>query len=119
MTVYVPHPETLGSIACPGAATAVECGQFDAEAGELGYAPLVIHSHGFGGAKNPDFSVEPAHFVDNQAAINLSYNPEYHERTRHIHRRHFFIREAVEDMQITVPFVASADNIADFFNSPY
>lgn len=69
MTVYVPHPETLGSIACPGAATAVECGQFDAEAGELGYAPLVIHSHGFGGAKNPDFSVEPAHFVDNQAAL--------------------------------------------------
>ena len=58
--------------------------------------------------------VPPLH-VDNQAAINLSYNPEYHERTRHIHRRHFFIREAVEDMQITVPFVASADNIADFF----
>ena len=63
---------------------------------------------------HPQPAPTPLH-VDNQAAINLSYNPEYHERTRHIHRRHFFIREAVEDMQITVPFVASADNIADFF----
>eukprot|EP00966_Prymnesium_polylepis_P025958 598223-Prymnesium_polylepis.1 len=28
---------------------------------------------------------------DNQAAINLSYNPEHHERVKNIERRHFFI----------------------------
>lgn len=76
MTVYVPHPDTLGSIACPGATSAAECGQFDVAAGELGYAPLIIHSHGFGGAKNPDFSVAPAHFVDNQAAL-AAWNAGY------------------------------------------
>ncbi|WP_348675988.1 Ig-like domain-containing protein [uncultured Abyssibacter sp.] len=76
MTVYVPHPDALGSIACPGAATAADCGLFDVEAGELGHAPLVVHSHGFGGAKNPDFSVEPAHFVDNQAAL-AAWNAGY------------------------------------------
>ena len=30
-------------------------------------------------------------------------------------RRHFYIREVVESGKIVVPFVASADNLADFF----
>ena len=34
---------------------------------------------------------------------------------KHVERRHFFIRECVENMQIVVPFVRSADNLADFF----
>ena len=53
--------------------------------------------------------------VDNRAARDLAFNPEHHERTKHIERRHFFVREAVEDLLITVPFVASHDNLADFF----
>ena len=53
--------------------------------------------------------------VDNNAARNLAYNPELHERTKHIDRRHFYIRELVEEGRIVVPFVRSADNLADFF----
>jgi hypothetical protein len=56
--------------------------------------------------------------VDNKAAIDLAYNPEHHQRTKHIARRHFYVRELVEDFQISVPFVASADNLADFFTKP-
>ena len=56
--------------------------------------------------------------VDNTAARNLAYNPEHHERTKHIDRRHFYIRELVEEGRITVPFVKSADNLADFFTKP-
>ena len=48
--------------------------------------------------------------VDNQAARDLAYNPEHHTRTKHIERRHFFIRETVESHELTVPFVRSADN---------
>jgi transposase InsO family protein len=59
----------------------------------------------------------PVH-VDNKAAIDLSYNPEHHARTKHIDRRHFFVREKVEDLQIVVPFVRSIDNLADFFTKP-
>ena len=55
---------------------------------------------------------------DNQAAGDLAYNPEHHQRTKHIARRHFFIREAVEDLRLVVPFVATADNMADFFTKP-
>ena len=52
---------------------------------------------------------------DNTAAIALSYNPEHHDRVKHIERRHFFIREAVEDGKITVPYVPTSENLADFF----
>eukprot|EP00959_Pyramimonas_sp_CCMP1952_P039385 824460-Pyramimonas_sp.AAC.1 len=45
----------------------------------------------------------PVH-VDNKAAIDLAYNPEHHARTKHIDRRHFFVREKVEELQIVVPF---------------
>ena len=57
-------------------------------------------------------------FLDNKGAIDLAYNPEHHQRTKHIERRHFFIREAVERGQIRVPFVKTDDNIADFFTKP-
>jgi len=56
-------------------------------------------------------------YMDNKAAIDLAYNynPEHHRRTKHITRRHFFIRELVEDQSNTVSYIPSADNIADFF----
>ena len=56
--------------------------------------------------------------MDNQAAIAISYNPELHSRTKHIDRRHFFIRECVENKQLRVPYVKSVDNLADFFTKP-
>ena len=56
--------------------------------------------------------------VDNKSAIDLAYNPEHHARVKHIERRHFFIRECVENGKLRVPFVASEENVADFFTKP-
>jgi len=53
--------------------------------------------------------------MDNKAGINLAYNAEHHDRTKHIERCHLFIREMVENFKISVPYVRTADNIADFF----
>ena len=53
--------------------------------------------------------------VDNKAGIDLAYNPEHHKRTKHIERRHFFIREMIEALKIWVPYIKSSDNLADFF----
>ena len=55
---------------------------------------------------------------DNQGSIDLAYNPEHHARTKHIDRRHFFIREAVENNEIVVPYVQTDSNLADFFTKP-
>ena len=56
--------------------------------------------------------------TDNQAARDVSYNPEHHARIKHIERRHFFVREKVEALEISVPFVRSEDNMADLFTKP-
>ena len=53
--------------------------------------------------------------VDNKAAIDVAYNPEHHGQVKHVERRHFFIREMVEEGRIRVPFVSTVDNCADFF----
>ena len=56
--------------------------------------------------------------TDNKAARDLSYNPEHHNRSKHIERRHFFIRDMVESLEIVVPLVNTQDNDADFFTKP-
>ena len=65
-----------------------------------------------------DMSEPPPLWMDNKSAIDLAYNPEHHARTKHIDRRHYFIRECVENGRLRVPFVATAENIADFFTKP-
>ena len=56
--------------------------------------------------------------TDNMGARDLSYNPEHHTKTKHVERRHFYIRDMVEKFELTVPFVRTANNTADFFTKP-
>ena len=56
--------------------------------------------------------------VDNRAAQDLCYNPEHHARVKHIERRHYFVRERVESLELRVPFVRSELNMADLFTKP-
>ena len=49
---------------------------------------------------------------------DLAYNPEHHQKTKHIDRRHFDVRELVERDQLEVPYVKTAENLADFFTKP-
>jgi len=56
--------------------------------------------------------------TDKQGARDLSYNPEHHNKTKHVARRHFFIRDMVEKMELRVPLVSTVNNYADFFTKP-
>ena len=57
-------------------------------------------------------------YTDSKSARDISYNPEQHSRMKHVLRRHFFVRDMVEEFEISVPFVRTADNWADFFTKP-
>ncbi|CAA9994716.1 unnamed protein product [Nesidiocoris tenuis] len=57
----------------------------------------------------------PVLYVDNEAAIRLAQNPEYHKRTKHIKTRHFFVRELVSEYEITVEKIETENQIADVF----
>ena len=67
---------------------------------------------GFGAANPPQLA------TDNSGARDLAYNPEHHDRVKHVERRHFWIRELVEQQQLVVPFVSTHANLADFFTKP-
>jgi hypothetical protein len=55
---------------------------------------------------------------DSKSARDVSYNPEHHDKMKHVERRHFFVRDMVESFELEVPFVPTADNPADFFTKP-
>ncbi|SEI36897.1 YALIA101S15e00452g1_1 [Yarrowia lipolytica] len=56
--------------------------------------------------------------VDNQAAIQIANDPQFYPRTKHIKRRYHFTREAVNNSEITVSFVETGNQLADFLTKP-
>lgn len=56
--------------------------------------------------------------VDNEAAIKIAHNPEYHKRTKHIKIRHFYIRELVTEGELKIMKVSTEDQLADLFTKP-
>ena len=55
---------------------------------------------------------------DNQGALALARNPEYHGRTKHIDIQFHFIRELVGDEKIYLEYCPSSDMIADIMTKP-
>ena len=56
--------------------------------------------------------------TDSSSARDVSYNPQHHDRMKHVQRRHFFVRDMVESFEIEVPYVSTKDNAADIFTKP-
>lgn len=57
-------------------------------------------------------------YSDNQSAIRLAKNPEFHQRTKHIDIKYHFIREQVEKGVISLEFVGTENQLADLFTKP-
>jgi len=55
---------------------------------------------------------------DNESAIAISKNPVQHSVTKHIAIRHHFVRELVEEKQITVEHVPTEIQLVDIFTKP-
>jgi hypothetical protein len=51
--------------------------------------------------------------IDNQSAIAIARNPEFHARTKHIEVRHHYVREKLEDGVIDLQYLPTADQTAD------
>lgn len=57
-------------------------------------------------------------YVDNQSAIKLANNPEFHSRTKHIDVRYHFVREIVEKREIVIEYTKSSEQVADIQTKP-
>ena len=54
-------------------------------------------------------------FEDNQAAIKMAKNPQYHGRAKHISIKYHYIREQVANCQIELKYCRTDEMIADMF----
>ena len=57
-------------------------------------------------------------YIDNKSAIEISRNPVYHGRTKHIEVRYHFIRNCVEENKVILKHVRTDDQLADLFTKP-
>ncbi|KMQ91779.1 integrase core domain protein [Lasius niger] len=51
--------------------------------------------------------------VDNQSAIRLARNPEFHKLTKHIDIKYHYIREKVESGELVISYIPSERQLAD------
>jgi hypothetical protein len=65
------------------------------------------------GELGQDTHLPTALHIDNQSAIAIARNPEFHDRTKHIDVRYHFLRHKVEAEEIELPYVPTEDQIAD------
>lgn len=56
--------------------------------------------------------------VDNQSAITLTHNPEYHGRTKHIHIHYHFLQQQVTDKNIHFTYIPTTQQAADGLTKP-
>jgi len=60
----------------------------------------------------------PIIHIDNNAAVKLALNPEFHRRTKHIDVRFFYIREKVADKSVSVQQISTEIQLADIMTKP-
>ena len=65
-----------------------------------------------------DLNGEPATeptvvFEDNQAAIAMAKNPQFHGRSKHISIKYHFVRDKVNDGTINISYCPTTEMIAD------
>lgn len=53
--------------------------------------------------------------MDNMSAIALCKNPMHHDRRKHIDKKYHFIRECIEDGNVQVEHVGTANQLAHIF----
>ena len=56
--------------------------------------------------------------MDSKSAIELSKNPVYHERSKHIDTRYHYIRECVSNGIAEVDHVSTDRHLADILTKP-
>jgi len=61
------------------------------------------------------FLLVPHIFCDNQGSLTLSKDPRMHKRSKHIDVHYHFVREKIDEEEVTVSYILSEMNIADMF----
>lgn len=66
----------------------------------------------------PKSSSPPIVYCDNSSTVLLSANPVMHSRTKHIELDLYFVREKVQNKEVSVCHISAKDQIADALTKP-
>ncbi|GMP43055.1 hypothetical protein CsSME_00012568 [Camellia sinensis var. sinensis] len=58
-------------------------------------------------------------YCDNRSAVQIAHNTVFHERTKHIEIDCHFVRQHLQSASISLPFILSALQLADFFTKTH
>ncbi|SOV08267.1 uncharacterized protein UDID_17334 [Ustilago sp. UG-2017a] len=62
--------------------------------------------------------VRPVLYTDSQGCIQVSKDPAKHWKLKHINTRYYFIRDHVQDGDISIEFVGTANNMGNILTKP-
>ncbi|SOV03013.1 uncharacterized protein UDID_18308 [Ustilago sp. UG-2017a] len=62
--------------------------------------------------------VKPALYTDSQGCIQVSKDLAKHWKLKHIDTRYYFVRDHVQDGDISIEFVGTINNVADILTKP-
>ena len=65
-----------------------------------------------------DTSAPTKIYCDNSGSIKLASNPEFHRRTKHIDIKHHYIRQLLTSNVVTIEYISTEKNNADFLTKP-
>ena len=63
----------------------------------------------FRGEKSRAFSLK----IDSESALQLSRNPVFHDRSKHIDVRYHYIRECIEENRVMLESIGTVEELAD------
>jgi hypothetical protein len=57
-------------------------------------------------------------YCDNQSCIRLSKHPMFHERSKHIKIKYYFIRDKFQQGEVELEYILIDENTADILTKP-
>jgi hypothetical protein len=57
-------------------------------------------------------------YCDDQSSVKLSENPMFHDRSKHIEIKHYFLRDKVQRGEVVLQYISTDEQIADILVKP-
>jgi hypothetical protein len=58
-------------------------------------------------------------YCDNQSSVNVSENPLFHNKSKHIEIKYYYIHDKVYKGKVKLPYISTDEKIEDILTKPF